>query len=122
MREADPMTFRLSRHYPYLLAFMILVAAVLTLRSPARAGETPVAAKIANFAFAPPTLTIHPGGVVTWTNTDDDPHTVVADAGGFKSHAMDTGDTFTQAFAKPGVYSYHCSLHPYMVGKIVVQR
>lgn len=116
------MSFRLSRHYPYFIAILILAAAVLTLRTPARAGDTAVAAKIANFAFAPPTLTVHAGGVIAWTNTDDEPHTVVADNGAFKSHALDTGEVFTQAFATPGVYSYHCSLHPYMVGKIVVQR
>ena len=116
------MTLQLSRRYPYFIAFTILSAAAFVLRSPARAGETGVAARIANFAFAPQALTIHVGQAVTWTNTDDDPHTVVADAGGFKSHALDTSDSFTQTFIQPGVYSYHCGLHPYMVGKIVVQR
>jgi len=116
--------FRLSSHYPYLIAGGLVVAAIGVTQapSPAQAADAGIVAKIANFAFAPPTLTVHAGGVVTWTNADDDPHTVVADNGAFKSHALDTGDSFTQAFATPGVYSYHCSLHPYMVGKIVVQR
>ena len=116
------MRFRLTAHYPYLIAGGLLVAAVGVAQAPARAADTGFVAKIANFAFAPPTITVHAGGAVTWTNADDDPHTVYADNGAFKSQALDTGDSFTQTFANPGVYSYHCSLHPYMVGKVVVQR
>ena len=116
------MRFHLAAHYPYLIAGGLLVAAIGVAQAPARAADAGFAAKIANFAFAPPTITVHTGGAVTWTNADDDPHTVYADNGAFKSHALDTGDSFTQTFATPGVYSYHCSLHPYMVGKVVVQR
>ena len=116
------MRFRLAAHYPYLIAGGLLVAAIGVVQAPARAADAGIAAKIANFAFAPPTITVHAGGAVTWTNADDDPHTVYADNGAFKSQALDTGDSFTQTFANPGVYSYHCSLHPYMVGKVVVQR
>ena len=34
--------------------------------------------KIDNFSFGPPTLTVPVGTVVTWTNRDDIPHTVVS--------------------------------------------
>jgi len=104
----------------YLVAgLMLMAAAVAQTPHVARAAEAAIPAKIANFAFAPPTLTVPAGGAVTWTNADDEPHTVTADDGAFKSRAL---DTFNQVFAKPGVYAYHSSLHPYMVGKIVVQR
>ena len=83
--------------------------------------DAPIKVAIANFAFGPPTTTVAVGSTVTWTNNDDDPHTVVANGGTFKSKALDTGDTFTQTFATPGTYSYYCTLHPYMVGKIVVK-
>jgi len=118
------MRFRLTAHYPYLIAAGLLTTAIGVAQSPppAHASEAGIVAKIANFAFAPPMITVHAGQSVTWTNADDDPHTVYADDGAFKSQALDTGDSFTQSFAKAGVYSYHCSLHPYMVGKIVVQR
>jgi plastocyanin len=118
------MRVRLAAHHPYLVAGGLLAAAVGVAQSPApaRAADAGLAAKIAGFAFAPPTITVHAGETVTWTNADDDPHTVYADNGAFKSRALDTGDSFIQTFAAPGVYSYHCSLHPYMVGKVVVQR
>jgi plastocyanin len=41
--------------------------------------------------------------------------------GSFHSKAMDTDDSYSFTFAKPGVYSYFCSIHPKMVGKVVVK-
>jgi plastocyanin len=77
--------------------------------------------KIDNFTFSPATLTIAPGTSVTWTNDDDIPHTVVAKDKSFRSKPMDTGNQFSYTFATPGEYDYFCSLHPHMVGKIVVK-
>ena len=34
---------------------------------------------------------------------------------------MDTGRKFSCTFAKPGTYSYFCSVHPKMTGKVVVR-
>jgi len=78
---------------------------------------------IDNFDFAPMTLTVMVGTQVTWTNHDDIPHTVVsADTPpAFKSPALDTDDSFSVTFSKPGTYSYFCSVHPKMVGTIVVK-
>jgi plastocyanin len=77
--------------------------------------------KIDNFTFSPATLTIAPGTTVTWTNDDDIPHTVAAKDKSFRSKPMDTGNQFSYTFATPGEYDYFCSLHPHMVGKIVVK-
>ena len=45
-----------------------------------------------------------------------------ADAGTtFKSAALDTNDKFSFTFDKPGTYKYFCSIHPHMVGTIVVK-
>ena len=76
---------------------------------------------IDNFTFSPPTLTVAAGTTVTWTNNDDIPHTVRAVDGSFHSKAMDTADSYSFTFTKPGVYSYFCTLHPKMVGKVVVK-
>ena len=83
------------------------------------AASTIVMAK--DFMFAPTSLTIKSGSTVTWTNEDDEPHTVVNDAGLFRSGAMDTNESFSFRFDKPGTYHYACSIHPRMVGTIVVQ-
>ena len=79
------------------------------------------AVKIDNFNFTPPTLVVAPGTTVTWTNDDDSPHSVREKDGKFKSAALDTDDKFSQTFATPGEYEYFCSIHPRMVGKIVVK-
>ena len=79
--------------------------------------------KIDNFSFSPATLTVAAGTTVTWTNRDDIPHTVVStdDPRAFKSKVLDTDEKFSFTFSKPGTYSYFCSVHPKMTGKVVVQ-
>ncbi|MGH8305216.1 MAG: cupredoxin domain-containing protein, partial [Steroidobacteraceae bacterium] len=57
-----------------------------------------------DFMFAPLSLTIKAGSTVTWTNSDDEPHTVVSDTGLFRSGALDTGESFSFRFDKPGTY------------------
>ena len=76
---------------------------------------------IDNFTFSPPTITVAAGSTVTWVNQDDIPHTVVASDKAFKSKVMDTDEKFSFTFTRPGEYAYFCSLHPHMVGKVVVK-
>jgi plastocyanin len=58
---------------------------------------------------------------VTWKNEDDSPHRIGDKNGTFKSAALDTDDSFSHTFAAPCVYPYICTIHPYMVGKIIVK-
>ena len=76
---------------------------------------------IQQFMFAPVTLTVKAGTVVTWLNKDEEPHTIFSDAGLFRSGAVDTDGTFEFKFEKPGTYHYLCTIHPRMVGTIVVE-
>jgi len=48
-----------------------------------------------DFMFNPSPLTVKAGSTVTWINKDDEPHTVVSDAGIFKSGGMDTNESFS---------------------------
>ena len=75
---------------------------------------------IDNFAFAPATLTVKAGTTVTWTNKDEEPHTVAASDGSFHSPGMGTGATFTHTFSTAGTFDYVCSIHPSMHGTVVV--
>lgn len=108
------------------LASLLLACALAT--APAAAQNTNVGAAdasitIDNYAFAPNVITVAPGTKVTWTNHDDMPHSVVG-AGTpppFKSHPLDTDDSFSMVFDKPGSYGYFCGLHPYMQGTVVVK-
>jgi plastocyanin len=74
-----------------------------------------------DFMFAPLTVTVPAGTTVTWTNHDDEPHTVVSDSGLFRSGALDTNESFSFRFDKPGTYHYACSIHPRMIGTVVVR-
>jgi plastocyanin len=107
---------------PVMIAMLLLLFA----GSPrVTANDQPSAAnaevKIDNFVFGPDTLTVPVGATVTWTNKDDIPHTTVSTDGVFKSKVMDTDEKFSYTFAKAGTYSYYCTIHPKMTGKVVVQ-
>ncbi len=75
---------------------------------------------IDGFAFEPVSLTVTAGTTVTWTNRDEEPHTVAASDGSFHSPGMGTGGTFTHTFAAAGTFDYVCSIHPMMRGTVVV--
>jgi 3',5'-cyclic-AMP phosphodiesterase len=76
---------------------------------------------IDNFSFMPKTLTVAVGTTVTWTNHDDVPHTVVSTKKAFASSALDTDQRFSYRFTAPGSYPYYCSVHPMMLGTVVVK-
>ena len=105
------------------LAMMLGVSAgSLADPTPQKTAGAPQQVKIDNFTFAPVELTVPPGTTVQWVNRDDIPHTVVSDdKATFKSKALDTDDNYSYTFLKPGTYSYFCSIHPKMTGKVVVQ-
>jgi plastocyanin len=97
----------------------VFAAAVAYPAASARAAEMEV--KIDNFTFAPQRLVVKAGTTVTWINDDDIPHTVVAQNQAFRSKVLDTGDRFSFTFAKAGQFSYFCSLHPHMTGRVIVK-
>jgi plastocyanin len=78
--------------------------------------------EISNFAFNPNTVTIPKGATVIWTNTDSVPHTIVSDTGDeINSDSISNGETYVHTFNTIGTYDYHCSIHPSMKGKIIVE-
>jgi plastocyanin len=85
------------------------------------AGTNSVQVTIDNFNFTPAAMTVSAGTKVTWVNKDDVPHTVTSDDKLFGSRALDTDDTFSFTFQSPGTYTYYCSVHPKMTGKVVVK-
>src|SRR5215470_9328892 len=102
--------------------FALMVVKGQTLRElAASAAPATVEVKIDNFSFGPQSITVAVGTTVKWTNRDDIPHTVVSSEGVFKSRVLDTDETFSFTFSKPGNYPYFCSIHPHMTGSVVVQ-
>jgi amicyanin len=80
------------------------------------------AVKIEQFAFGPESITVKAGTTVTWTNNDQDPHTVTSQGkdGPLKSATMNKGDTYQYTFSTAGTYAYLCTIHPFMTGTVVV--
>jgi plastocyanin len=102
---------------------MVLAAALILHPTPVKGADTkaPAEVRVDNFTFNPDTVTVAVNSTVTWVNKDDIPHTIASTDGAFKSMALDTEDKYSYTFTKAGTYPYYCSLHPKMVGKVVVQ-
>ncbi len=99
---------------------LLLIVALYT--RVASADETaPAQIVMKDFKFTPMSLTVKAGTTVTWANKDDEPHTVTSDSGLFRSGAIDTDGTYSFRFERPGTYHFTCSIHPQMVGTLVVQ-
>jgi plastocyanin len=91
--------------------------------TPVSGQDAPVATTsiaIQNFAFSPTTVTVKAGSTVTWTNQDQDAHTVTAMAGPFHSPTLNTGQSFHYTFTTAGRYDYLCTIHPFMTATVVV--
>ncbi len=90
----------------------------------AAAGGTATASKVArvgidNFAFHPPTLTVAKGSQVTFSNSSKVTHTATRN-GAFDTGLIKPGKSATVRFKQKGTFAYHCTIHPSMHGKIVV--
>jgi plastocyanin len=109
----------MRRTFVFNLGAMLLVVASADLQV-ARAQEAN-AMVIKNFMFSPMAVTVKAGTTVTWKNLDGEPHTVVNDAGLFRSAALDQNETYQFKFDKPGVYKIFCGIHPNMKATITVQ-
>jgi plastocyanin len=97
-----------------------VLAAIVLSTLPSLAAD-PTVVTISNFAFTPAMTTVAAGTTVTFKNGDDTIHSVLADDGSFHSPALDSGDEYSFTFAKAGIFSYHCGLHPFMQGQIIVK-
>jgi plastocyanin len=100
------------------------VAALLTLIGLVGAASTAhvTIGEAANrYHFSPATAFVNVGGTVTWTNGSDAPHTVTSDSGSeLASATLNAGKSFSQTFGTTGTFTYHCTIHTYMIGKVVV--
>ena len=57
---------------------------------------------------------------VMWTNDDSAVHTVTSTTGLFDSGYLNPGQSWTYTFTKDGTYLYHCTLHSWMKGTVIV--
>src|SRR5215210_3770971 len=89
------------------------------------------AATPGNPAYEPASLTVKKGDAIDVVNKDSSPHTVTSGTGLEDPNAGKMFDTsiinaaasaqLATADLEAGEYDYHCAVHPFMTGKIIVQ-
>ncbi|MEE2060004.1 plastocyanin/azurin family copper-binding protein [Rhodococcus artemisiae] len=75
--------------------------------------------EISNVQYNPMDATVSVGDTVEWRFDDGGVLHRVESPGEFDSGITGEG-TFSHTFDRPGVYSYICSIHPYMTGTVTV--
>ncbi len=109
-----------------LVVLAVLAASTVVAPTPARAGGGCYGSSqpsgsgstvVLSMNCMTPRVLNAPSGDVTFLNTDDVTHNVVGDSWGVDE--LRTGETFSRAFT-PGTYVFACTLHPGMVGGLVV--
>jgi plastocyanin len=113
-----------QRLWGLALLMAIAALAVAALQGGRAIGATATASgaksvEINHFAFHPPTLRVKRGGRVAFTNTSDVTHT--ASSGSFDTKRIAPGTSVVVRFSRRGTFAYHCKIHPFMKGKIVVE-
>jgi plastocyanin len=78
-----------------------------------------VTVTVRNFAFQPKKLEIAKGTKVVFSNASESQHTATR-AGVFNTRRIQPGTSKTVQFQQKGTFPYHCKIHPFMQGKIVV--
>lgn len=76
---------------------------------------------ISDFKFKPVIIKVKKGTKVTWANNDSVAHNVVADNGSFRSNTLSKGQEFSFTFDNASEFSYICTFHSYMKGKVIVE-
>lgn len=100
-------------HLFFVLAMLFLVSASSFAKT--------VTINIKDFQFEPGSQTIDLGDIVKWTNQGPAPHTSTSDINLWDSKNLSPGATFSRTFTTEGTFNYHCTIHPFMTGKIIVR-
>lgn len=73
------------------------------------------------YAFSPAAITIPKGSQVVWVNGSDASHTVTSSGGFASSGLIGQRQSFSATFPNAGTFAYHCTVHPYMMGTVIVK-
>lgn len=121
-----------------IIIIIIIVGSFLVLKPKAKKTEIPAQTKvinssvensssnevsISNYSYSPSKLTIKKGQSVKWTNYDSVKHDVMPDnqtSVFAASELLAKNESYTTTFDTVGLFSYHCTPHPYMKGTIEV--
>lgn len=70
--------------------------------------------------FAPDTTTAKVGQTIEWKNTGSVLHNVTFEKSCLTDGSFQPGGTWSIKFTTAGTYSYQCTIHPGMTGKLTV--
>jgi plastocyanin len=101
------------------LALIVAQAAPATTGGAARESKASVTVGINGFAFHPHTIKVSKGTTVVFSNSSSVTHTATR-AGAFDTGRIKPGRSVAVRFTQKGTFAYHCTIHPFMHGKIVV--
>lgn len=113
----------MRRRMSLVIAVTGLVLGLLTVAGPVLAANGAVKIGEANerYFFAATTVYVNVGDSVTWTNGTDVAHNVTSDSGSeLASDSFGQDKTFDHAFSTGGTFAYHCTIHTYMTGRVIV--
>jgi glucose/arabinose dehydrogenase/plastocyanin len=106
---------------PNLILLLVMLVSSISLSGCVdQSQQTGKTIEIKNFSVQPDSITVPVGTIVTWINRDPASHTITSDDGKFDSGTIKSGGEFRFTFSQPGTYTYHCAIHPSMIGKVVV--
>ena len=102
-----------------VIAAAVFVPAVAFGGAHAARGRTVI---LKNLRFSPSAVSIGRGQTVTWRWADGGtPHNVISTSGSrFHSSSTKVSGSYTVRFTRAGTYSYVCTIHPGMRGKVIV--
>lgn len=106
-------------------AGLVLTAALLAGQAAPAAQPGPAEASrsrtvdISNFEFRPHKIEVTKGTRVVFSNSSNTAHTAT-DRGAFDTGRIKGGRSAAVRFEQKGTFSYHCKIHPFMHGKVVV--
>jgi len=139
MVEVDPYRLENAMEIRHVIASLAALATLAALVAGCGgSGDTPPATQsggsaqhaalsgdsltISNFKFTPASVTVSRGARITVANHDTTAHTATADDGqSFDTGNIDPGSSATISLSKSGTFKYHCDIHPFMHGTLVVR-
>ena len=72
--------------------------------------------------FVPSYINLPVESTISWTNHDSIEHIVTSDEEElFDSGPISPGDSFENEFVSSGEFGYHCTIHPFMRGMVIVE-
>lgn len=78
--------------------------------------------EIKGFAYSPSEISVNVGDTVVWANLDSAEHTITSDSGSeLDSELLSNGGAYSHTFNSAGTFDYHCTPHPSITGKVIVE-